>query len=148
MVSPRYTVPSSTVEPALELVRKYNVPGPRYTSYPTAPQFAENIDRQLLRAEIAADNADSASPLSLYFHVPFCESLCWYCGCTTVITRRRASAGDYVDLLIKELELTAPLLNRARPSRPPRSTASAPRSTSISSSPPTPRTPSRSTRAA
>ena len=115
MVSPRYTVPSSHVEPALALVRKYNVPGPRYTSYPTAPQFAEDIDRSLLRAEIAADNADSASPFSLYFHLPFCESLCWYCGCTTVITRRRASAGEYVDLLIKELELTAPLLNAARP---------------------------------
>ncbi|MBI3886594.1 MAG: oxygen-independent coproporphyrinogen III oxidase [Opitutae bacterium] len=115
MVSPRYTVPSAPVEPALALVRKYNVPGPRYTSYPTAPQFAENIDRSLLRAEIAADNADAASPLSLYFHLPFCESLCWYCGCTTVITRRRASAGEYVDLLLKELALMAPLLNRARP---------------------------------
>ena len=114
MVSPRYTVPT-TVEPALELVRKYNVPGPRYTSYPTSPQFAEDIDRSFLRAEIATDNADATSPLSLYFHLPFCESLCWYCGCTTVITRRLASAGEYVDLLLKELELTAPRLNPARP---------------------------------
>ena len=114
MVSPRYTVPT-TVELALELVRKYNVPGPRYTSYPTSPQFVEEINRDLLRAEIAADNADATSPLSVYFHLPFCESLCWYCGCTTVITRRLASAGEYVDLLIKELELTAPLLNAERP---------------------------------
>jgi oxygen-independent coproporphyrinogen-3 oxidase len=114
MVSPRYTV-QPTVEPALELVRKYNIPGPRYTSYPTAPQFSAEVDRAALRAEIAADNSDPYRPLSLYFHLPFCESLCWYCGCNTVITRRRSSAGEYVDLLVKELALTQPLLNPARP---------------------------------
>jgi oxygen-independent coproporphyrinogen-3 oxidase len=114
MVSPRYTV-QPHVEPALELVRKYNLPGPRYTSYPTAPQFAEDVDRSALLAEIAADNRDAARPLSLYFHIPFCETLCWYCGCNTVITRRRGSAAEYVDLLCRELALTAPLLNLDRP---------------------------------
>ncbi|MDI1320395.1 MAG: oxygen-independent coproporphyrinogen III oxidase [bacterium] len=114
MVSPRYTV-RPNIEPALELVRKYNIPGPRYTSYPTAPQFSESIDREALRAEVGRDNLDAASPLSLYFHVPFCESLCWYCGCTTVITKRRTSAGEYIGLLEKELALTAPVLNPARP---------------------------------
>ncbi len=114
MVSPRYTVPVP-VEPAFELVRKYNIPGPRYTSYPTAPQFSEAIDRAVLIDEIAVDNQDDKAPLSLYFHLPFCESLCWYCGCTTVITRRRASAGEYVSCLEKELAFTAPLLNSARP---------------------------------
>ncbi len=114
MVSPRYTVPVP-VEPALELVRKYNLPGPRYTSYPTAPQFSDAIDRVALLHEIALDNKDDHSPLSIYFHLPFCETLCWYCGCTTVITKRRASAGEYVSWLEKELALTAPLLNSARP---------------------------------
>ncbi len=114
MVSPRNTAPATSVGPDLELVRKYNIPGPRYTSYPTAPQFSAEIDRQLLREEIAADNTDAFSPLSLYFHLPFCESLCWYCGCTTVITRRHSAAGEYVDWLEKELALTAPLLNPAR----------------------------------
>lgn len=114
MVSPRYTV-QPTVEPALELVRKYNIPGPRYTSYPTAPQFSAEVDRPALLAEIAADNSDPHRPLSLYFHLPFCESLCWYCGCNTVITRRRSSAGEYVNLLCKELALTQPLLDTARP---------------------------------
>jgi oxygen-independent coproporphyrinogen-3 oxidase len=114
MVSPRYTV-QPTVEPALELVRKYNIPGPRYTSYPTAPQFTAEVNRTDLRAEIASDNTDPDRPLSLYFHLPFCESLCWYCGCNTVITRRRSSAGEYVDLLCRELAITAPLLNTARP---------------------------------
>ena len=116
MVSPRYTVPPLPhAEPALELVRKYNLPGPRYTSYPTAPHFTEQYDHEALFAEIAADNRDPTRPLSLYFHLPFCETLCWYCGCNTVITQRRASAADYVSLLVKELALTAPLVNRQRP---------------------------------
>ncbi|HWA25623.1 MAG TPA: oxygen-independent coproporphyrinogen III oxidase [Lacunisphaera sp.] len=114
MVFPRFTNPLP-VEPALELVRKYNIPGPRYTSYPTAPQFSPEVKREELREEIARDNRDPTRPLSLYFHLPFCESLCWYCGCNTVITRRRSSAGEYVDLLCRELALTQPLLNSARP---------------------------------
>jgi oxygen-independent coproporphyrinogen-3 oxidase len=114
MVSPRCTDPS-TVEPALELVRKYNVPGPRYTSYPTAPHFSAEVDRTALMTEIARDNEESDRPLSLYFHLPFCESLCWYCGCNTVITQRRSAAGEYVDLLSRELAITQPLLNSTRP---------------------------------
>jgi len=114
MVSPRYTSPVP-IEPAIELVRKYNVPGPRYTSYPTAPQFSESIDRAKLSAEIVLDNKSDTSPLSQYFHLPFCETLCWYCGCTTVITKRLASAGEYVSWLEKELALTAPHLNTVRP---------------------------------
>jgi oxygen-independent coproporphyrinogen-3 oxidase len=114
MVSPRCTVPL-LVEPAPELVGKYNIPGPRYTSYPTAPQFSADIDRAALLAEIAVDNDDATRPLSLYFHLPFCESLCWYCGCNTVITQRRASAGEYVDLLGCEIALTQPLLDSRRP---------------------------------
>lgn len=114
MVSPRYTV-QPHVEPSLELVRKYNIPGPRYTSYPTAPQFSDQVDRSALLAEIAADNSDPRRPLSLYFHLPFCESLCWYCGCNTVITRKRHVAADYVYLLQQEIALTAPLLNLDRP---------------------------------
>ncbi len=113
MVSPRHTV-QIPVAPALELVRKYNIPGPRYTSYPTAPQFSAQVSREALRGEIAGDNRYAARPLSLYFHLPFCESLCWYCGCNTVITQRRSSAGEYVDLLCRELAITQPLLNPAR----------------------------------
>jgi oxygen-independent coproporphyrinogen-3 oxidase len=109
----------TVLESALELVRKYDVPGPRYTSYPTAPHFSASCDRQSLLAEIAQDNADPALPLSLYVHIPFCESLCWYCGCNTVITGKKGdrtgASHDYVTLLIEELEQTAKLLNRARP---------------------------------
>ena len=102
MVSPRYTV-SPTVEPALELVRKYNVPGPRYTSYPTAPQFSADVDRAALRAEIARDNADPTRPLSLYFHLPFCESLCWYCGCNTSVAVRHDPIEAYLHALSQEI---------------------------------------------
>jgi oxygen-independent coproporphyrinogen-3 oxidase len=114
MVSPRNTAQASFA-PAFELVRKYNIPGPRYTSYPTAPQFSADVDRAALGDEIDRDNANPASPLSLYFHLPFCETLCWYCGCNTIITRRRGCADDYVELLERELDLLAPLLNRDRP---------------------------------
>jgi len=113
MVSPRNTA-SAAFAPALELVRKYNIPGPRYTSYPTAPNFSAGIDRAALLDEIDRDNA-APTPLSLYFHLPFCESLCWYCGCNTIITRRRGCADDYVALLERELALTAPRLNSTRP---------------------------------
>jgi oxygen-independent coproporphyrinogen-3 oxidase len=109
----------TVLESALELVRKYDVPGPRYTSYPTAPHFSATCERQSLLAEIAEDNKDPSLPLSLYVHIPFCESLCWYCGCNTVITGKKGdrtgASRDYVTLLIQELEQTAKLLNKARP---------------------------------
>ena len=78
----------------LDLIRKYSVAGPRYTSYPPATRFEADIAPEKIDAAIAADNRTGAGPISLYFHLPFCESLCWYCGCNTVITRRRAAAGE------------------------------------------------------
>ncbi|HMD60595.1 MAG TPA: oxygen-independent coproporphyrinogen III oxidase [Opitutaceae bacterium] len=99
----------------LDLIRKYSVAGPRYTSYPPATRFKDDFDREKLEASIAADNREGAGPLSLYFHLPFCESLCWYCGCNTVITRRRASAREYLGDVERELALTASRLRRGRP---------------------------------
>ncbi|HUL52141.1 MAG TPA: oxygen-independent coproporphyrinogen III oxidase [Opitutaceae bacterium] len=98
----------------LGLVRKYNVPGPRYTSYPTAPQFKETVPLTTLTAAIERDNREARRPISLYFHLPFCETLCWFCGCTTVITLKRDAASDYLDYLDKELGLIQPFLNPAR----------------------------------
>ena len=116
MVAPK-TSPATPPAPAefdLGLVRKYNVPGPRYTSYPTAPQFTDATPPAALVEAIRRDNQDAARPLSLYFHLPFCETLCWFCGCTTVITLRRDAAAEYVEHLDKELALLQPLLNPAR----------------------------------
>jgi oxygen-independent coproporphyrinogen-3 oxidase len=90
-----------------ELITKYNRPGPRYTSYPTALQFKDVKDPVALLEE----TRDSTAPLSLYYHLPFCESLCWFCACTTVITCNRDSAQTYLDALEKEMDLTLPYLN-------------------------------------
>ena len=106
--------PPAPAEFDLALVRKYNVPGPRYTSYPTAPQFSEAIPPGALVEAIQRDNQDPQRPLSLYFHLPFCETLCWFCGCTTVITLKRNAASDYVGYLEKEMTLVQPLLAPGR----------------------------------
>jgi len=90
----------------LDLVRKYDVPGPRYTSYPTAVEFTEDFSRDALVLDLRVSN-HVARPLSLYFHLPFCETLCWFCGCTTVIGRDRRRVDTYLDYLNKELSLTA-----------------------------------------
>src|SRR5205823_13985877 len=97
----------------LDLVKKYNVPGPRYTSYPPATQFSEEVPRERLLEQIRLNN-ESARDLSLYFHLPFCQTLCWFCGCTTVITTQQGQSATYLKYLEKELDLMAPFLNRQR----------------------------------
>jgi oxygen-independent coproporphyrinogen-3 oxidase len=104
---------STSLTVDLELIRKYNVPGPRYTSYPTALQFTEEFSRQDLMEQIQNNNRDT-SPLSLYFHLPFCETLCWFCGCTTVISSDHSRSDPYLDHLEKEIQMTARLLNSNR----------------------------------
>ncbi len=75
----------------IQLLKKYDRPGPRYTSYPTAPLFSTSFTADDLAAEIAATNAPgSDADLSLYFHFPFCDTLCYFCGCTMLVTRDRA----------------------------------------------------------
>ena len=98
----------------LDLIRKYSIPGPRYTSYPPATRFTDKLAEVGIDEAIAADNL-AGGPLSLYFHLPFCESRCWFCGCTTVITRRRGAAAEYLDGLEREMCLTAARLDRRRP---------------------------------
>jgi oxygen-independent coproporphyrinogen-3 oxidase len=99
----------------LDLIRKYSIAGPRYTSYPPATKFTDDLARLRLDEAIAADNAPGAGPLSLYFHLPFCESRCWFCGCNTIITRRRGSAAEYLDDLAREMRLTARRIDTNRP---------------------------------
>lgn len=97
----------------LDLVKKYNIAGPRYTSYPPATKFSESVDWVELDARIEANNRTERD-LSLYFHIPFCESLCWFCGCTTVITTNHEKGGDYIDHLEREVALMASRLNPKR----------------------------------
>lgn len=98
----------------LALIRKYSIPGPRYTSYPPATKFTTEWDALALEESIREDNRPAAGPISLYFHLPFCESRCWFCGCNTVITRRRDSAAEYLDDLAREMALTAARMDRQR----------------------------------
>ena len=102
-----------TLNVDLELVRKYNVAGPRYTSYPPATKFTDAVTREQLAAQIEENNR-TARELSLYFHLPFCETLCWFCGCTTVITLNHDKGRDYLDYLEREVARMAPRLNAER----------------------------------
>jgi oxygen-independent coproporphyrinogen-3 oxidase len=96
----------------LGLVEKYNVAGPRYTSYPPATRFT-GVPWNDIAAVIDANNR-TARDLSLYFHIPFCETLCWFCGCTTVVTLNHEKGGAYVDYLGREVAGMAPRLNPDR----------------------------------
>ena len=97
------------------VVRRYDVPGPRYTSYPTAPQFSDAIgEADYLNAARASNDDPIPRPLSIYVHVPFCTSPCFYCGCTRIITRDRTAGARYLSRLQREIELQARLFDRDR----------------------------------
>ena len=99
----------------VELLRKYDRPGPRYTSYPTAPVFTPSFGAKEYREEIERTNSpDANSDLSLYFHFPFCDTLCYFCGCTMLVTHSRDRIREYNGYLKKEIEMVAPLLSRTR----------------------------------
>lgn len=98
-----------------ELLAKYAKPGPRYTSYPTAPVWSEDFGPEQAREIYRANNPDgSTRPLALYFHIPFCRSLCWYCGCNVKITRNTRVTGPYLRALEAELERVTPWIAEGR----------------------------------
>jgi oxygen-independent coproporphyrinogen III oxidase len=89
-----------------QLLRRFDVPGPRYTSYPTADRFVEAFSEQDYIGALEQRRVGSlALPLSLYIHIPFCESLCYYCACNKVITKHHSKAAEYLRYLSRELEL-------------------------------------------
>ena len=105
--------PSPLFDP--ELLRRYDAPGPRYTSYPTAPQFTPGFQEADLVEMAATSNGDPIPrPLSLYLHIPFCASPCFYCGCNRIITRDKARGDAYLARLYREIALTADLFDRDR----------------------------------
>ena len=97
----------------LDLVKKYNVAGPRYTSYPPATKFTDTLTWPEL-AERILENNRTERDLSLYFHIPFCETLCWFCGCTTVITLNHGLGQTYINYLEKEMAQMSTLINPRR----------------------------------
>ena len=98
----------------LALIRKYDKAGPRYTSYPTAVQFHEGFGEAEYREQAVASNA-SGRPLSLYFHIPFCDTVCFYCACNKIVTKNRRHAAPYLDHLYREIALQGALFDRSRP---------------------------------
>ncbi len=88
----------------LSLVQKYSVSGPRYTSYPTAPQWNEKVGIEDYQRFLKKSFPDSKLPVALYVHIPFCESLCYYCGCNIQITKDHGRSIGYVQSLLKEME--------------------------------------------
>jgi oxygen-independent coproporphyrinogen-3 oxidase len=97
------------------LLRRYDRPGPRYTSYPTAPQFSPDFDEQALRDAASLSNGDPIPrSLSIYVHVPFCLSPCFYCGCNRIITRDRSRAEAYLARLYREIDRAAAMFDRDR----------------------------------
>lgn len=95
------------------LIRRYDLSGPRYTSYPTALEFREDYDVEALRKDAAASRA-AGKEISLYSHLPFCAHLCYYCACNKVITRKRDSAAPYVGRLLREAKHQADLFGADR----------------------------------
>ena len=94
--------------PTAELISRFDVPGPRYTSYPTADRFVEAFSAEQLAQKLAQRHKGAAammSPLSIYVHIPFCESLCYYCACNKIITRHHERGETYLRYLSRELDL-------------------------------------------
>lgn len=88
-----------------DLLKKYDVPVPRYTSYPTVPAWSQTPTKEQWFADIRATLSKDKSSWAMYLHIPFCETLCTFCGCNTIITKDHKKEFEYVDLLIKELDL-------------------------------------------
>jgi oxygen-independent coproporphyrinogen III oxidase len=112
---PTMTTTSHAAEKLLDLV---DSPGPRYTSYPTADRFAELQDSNDLRAALQLRKLhwnSSATPLSVYVHIPFCRSLCYYCACNKIVTRRPERSIGYLEFLQQEIGLYRDLLGPGQP---------------------------------
>ena len=107
----------------LDLIRRYDKSGPRYTSYPTAVKFDERFDELRYRELAETTNQESRKlvgkgmhpkPLSLYFHIPFCDTVCFYCGCNKIATKDRSKAQPYLDRVYKELAMQGALFDDDR----------------------------------
>ncbi len=99
----------------IDVLKKFNQPGPRYTSYPTAPLFSPEFTASDYEKEIIETNSDhNSSDISLYFHFPFCEKLCYFCGCNMMVTHDRTAISTYNEYLKREIERLLPLISKNR----------------------------------
>ena len=99
----------------VDILKKFNQPGPRYTSYPTAPLFSDKFTAEDFKEEIATTNSDeNLSDISLYMHFPFCEKLCYFCGCNMRVTSDRKMISEYNEYIKREVEMLLPLISKKR----------------------------------
>ena len=98
----------------IELLKRFNQPGPRYTSYPTAPLFSQEFTAEDFEREVVETNIENKSALSLYFHFPYCEKLCYFCGCNMMVTKNRDAITKYNDYLKREIERLLPEISKGR----------------------------------
>jgi oxygen-independent coproporphyrinogen-3 oxidase len=108
------SAPPLTLRLPADLLRKYDRPGPRYTSYPTAVEFHAGFDEPAYRQRLAEAARKAEEPLSLYLHLPFCEERCSFCGCMVVITKKHEVAERYLEYLHREIALLAGALGGRR----------------------------------
>lgn len=112
--APPFAPDGPAPEVTLDLLRRYDRPGPRYTSYPTAVEFHAGFDADAYAAHLARAATTPAAPLSLYLHLPFCESRCAFCGCSVIVTRKRHVAEQYLAYLHREIAMVAAALDGRR----------------------------------
>jgi oxygen-independent coproporphyrinogen III oxidase len=98
----------------LTVIKQFDRPGPRYTSYPTAPVFSTEYNAKRFEDDLIENNRNSTSPISLYLHIPFCDTLCYFCGCNAIITRNRKKVSKYLDALKKEIDYAASFISKKR----------------------------------
>ncbi|HSW39107.1 MAG TPA: oxygen-independent coproporphyrinogen III oxidase [Acidobacteriota bacterium] len=108
------SIQGRTLNVTRELLDRYNIPGPRYTSYPTAPEWSDDFGPADYAGALERSN-DTGAGLSLYIHIPFCERLCLFCGCNVVINRNHDIAIPYLGALESEISMVADRLDRSRP---------------------------------
>jgi oxygen-independent coproporphyrinogen-3 oxidase len=96
-----------------EKFTEYSKPGPRYTSYPTALEFSDTFEYEAYLGKLHAQNPQS--PLSLYFHLPFCKNACYFCGCNVVFTSKEDKKDRYIDYLLREMEILSKHIDTSRP---------------------------------
>jgi oxygen-independent coproporphyrinogen-3 oxidase len=97
----------------IELINRYDKAGPRYTSYPTALEFHDQFNEDDYRRHIMLSNK-KGGPLSLYFHIPFCDTVCFYCACNKIITKNRQHAVPYLQNMHKEIAVLGALFDKER----------------------------------
>jgi oxygen-independent coproporphyrinogen III oxidase len=115
-VGPAEAAQTPVPAPQVHLIERFDVAGPRYTSYPTADRFVEAFDHASLESWLhQRSQAHWTQPLSIYVHVPFCQSVCYYCACNKIVTRNLDRGAPYVDDLVREIGLYRALLGRREP---------------------------------